>query len=332
MQTSPTETAARRKRKWDEGPPPDGGDALVATATPDLRETSPTAPTLVQPRTLSVAHGEHVRELEINEHPGRRFAMMSANIKMVEARADVVIVPKGKYYPPNEPHATGGGDESRPLFLKVRAKTAVSLSQAISLLEDVMARGSTAANNATVWADMDPALAPAFDLLERLRGGPDATYIRYIEKESGARVELAGRGAVPAARDNLHFSLRGEPAAVASARTMCASLIRTIRPHFEEYRLTYYKDGPSPPPPRAPYAHGAPQQQLEPPPPPPPQPAAPPPPPVQPPPPPPDAPPPPPPVHAPPPPPQYAGVASPPPPPGGAAAFYNTPSWMSGRR
>ena len=315
---SPTGAAPpRRKRKWDEGP--------ITGGTGDTAAQDPSAAAAAAAAAVTL---EHVKEIEINDHAGRRFAMMSANIKSVETRANVVIVSKGRYYAPGESKPTHVvPDELRPLFLKVRATDAAGLALAQTLLDEVMARG----NNAQVWADMDPAAAPAFDLVERLRGGPGAPYIAFIEKESGAKVEVAGRGAVAHARENLHFSVKGEQQSIAMARGMCNSLLAAIRPVYEAYRATYYKTQSSTPPPPSNHHHHRALNNGVPPPPPPmvdnnlPLPPPPPPPPH-------DAPPPPPPppeapphlVDAPPPP--------PPPPSSGAPPYHNTPAWMSGHR
>ncbi len=299
MQSPP---APRRKRKWDEGPPTGAPDPAAAAAA-----------------AAAAVGVEHVKEIEINDHAGRRFAMMSANLKSVETRANVVIVSKGRYYATGEARPGGAvPDELRPLFLKVRARDAAGLALAQTLLDEVMARGNTA----QVWADMDPAAAPAFDLVDRLRGGPGAPYLAFIEQEAGAKVDVAGRGAVPHARENLHFAVKGEPAAIAKARAMCNSLLAAVRPVYENYRSTYYKT-PSPPPMQH---HRAVNNGV----PPPPHDSANPPPP----------PPPPPPAHGvpPPPPPPEAppllvdAPPPPPPPPGGAPSYPSAPAWMSGRR
>lgn len=250
MNTSP-KSELRRKRKWDEGPAtaPTTGNASSGAleADPDTAAAAAAAAQAAAQlsRTLAggaEAGGEHAREFEINDHPGRRFAMMSVNIRAVEQRSNVVIVSKGRYYAPGERRSSEPGDEHRPLFLKIRGKTAESISSAVRHLEEVMApRAADPARPDRVWADMDASSTPAFDVVQRMRG-PNGEYLRYIEVQSGARVEVAGRGAMLHARDNLHFAVRGDPASVAKARALCQSLCRTIRPVFEEYRKKYYGD------------------------------------------------------------------------------------------
>lgn len=240
----------RRKRKWDEGPtgppaPPEppsseADDALSAAAAAAAQAAAALS------RTYGTAGGvgpeEHSREFEINDHPGRRFAMMSANIRAVETRASVAIVSKGRYYPPGAAREPLPGDEHRPLFLKIVGPSAASVAAAVSHLEEVMApRAPDPARPDRVWADMDASSAPAFDVVARMRG-PAGEYVSYIEEQSGARVEIAGRGVVPHARENLHFAVRGDAGAVAKARGLCQSLCRAIRPVFDEYRKTHYPE------------------------------------------------------------------------------------------
>lgn len=237
----PPREESRRKRKWDDGPTgPPASDAEAAAAAASAAAEAAAA--LSRTRAAIDRPDEHSREFEINDHPGRRFAMMSANIRAVEQRSGVVVVSKGRYYPPGERRAPLPGDEHRPLFLKIVGPGPAAVAAAVAHIEEVMApRAQDPARPDRVWADMDAASAPAFDVVARMRG-PDGAYLRYIEEKSGARVEVAGRGVVPHARENLHFAVRGDAQAVADARTLCQSLCRAIRPVFEEYRKRHYPD------------------------------------------------------------------------------------------
>ncbi|CAN8071717.1 unnamed protein product [Agarophyton chilense] len=123
-----------RKRKWDAPPSPD-----PALRPPPHADTP-------------------FREFEINDHPGRRFAMMSANIKTVEARHNVVIVSKGRYISPAEPPPPPDApDHERKLFLKIRGNQAADVDAAVQHLLSIMAYVERDRNEVhRVWADMDP--------------------------------------------------------------------------------------------------------------------------------------------------------------------------------
>lgn len=220
-----------RKRRWDQPQHGTTDPALAAAAV---------AEQLTRQRTHSpVADPGHIREFEINDHPGRRFAMMSATIKSIESKTGVLIVSKGRYYPPNtSPPPKDADDANRKLFLKIRGVSQEAVEAAISAINDAM-NGGTQRDSERVWCDMDASVAPQFRLLERLRG-IDNEYVNWIEKETGVKLSLAGKGTGDDSRDNLHFSIRANGGHISAAKSMCFSLVRAIQPVYNDYVLKYY--------------------------------------------------------------------------------------------
>lgn len=203
------------------------------------------------------------REVEINDRANRRHAI--SNIKTVEARTGAAIVTRGVYYPPDAdppppPSTPNTPLDKRKLYLLVTAESADVVDRAVTMIESYLneslnttggntVHGSSGNTSGTiagngidrVWCDMDIASAPGFDVLERLRG-PGREYFQFIERESGATVELAGRGAISGyARENLHIAIRApSPKANVHARSLCMSLVHAIQPIFNEYRQKYF--------------------------------------------------------------------------------------------
>lgn len=238
MPTSPPEP--RRRRKWDATTPvPPDAAALAAAAAANLSLRVNPPPQDTPPST------DAVREFEINDNPGRRYAMMSANLKAVEAQTDVVIVSKGRYYGPSEagppPDAL---DADRKLFLKIKGKDESSVEEAVKMLEGIMRERSGGVKREReverVWCDMDVGIAPQLEIVKRLKG-IDGEYLDWIEQESGAKIVLSGRGSGEiGARDNLHFAIRGSPGQTGTAKGFCYSIVRTVQGVYGEYVAKWY--------------------------------------------------------------------------------------------
>lgn len=190
--------------------------------------------------TGTTDENDAVREFEINDHPGRRFAMMSTNIRAVERRHGVVIVSKGRYISSeSEPPPADAPDADRKLFLKIRGPVQPAVDAAVEDLTEIMTRGVDSSRTERIWADMDVAAAPGLDVLQRL-AGPDGEYLNFIEKETGCSATLAGRGSEEPTRDGLHILIRGQGAGVAHARYLAISLVKAVQPVYDDYRHTYF--------------------------------------------------------------------------------------------
>lgn len=243
---SPPSPERPRKRKWDAPP------AAAAAAAADTLS-----------RRLAPAQEKPFREYEINDHPGRRHAMMSQNIRQVEARHSVVIVSKGRYIQPTDtPPPADAPDHERKLFLKIRGESMDDIEAAVRHIDSIM--GSASRDSMRVWVDMDPFAAPGFDVVERLRGVDDM-YLKYIADATGAHVCLAGRGVEGyVGRENLHVLVKASGNAMPKARSLALSLVRCVQPVYDEYAQRYFgvqprrrwrkegvamRDMPPPPPP-----------------------------------------------------------------------------------
>lgn len=219
-----------RKRRWDAvaaapAAPPPPSDALKPTLRPATADTF------------------SVREFEINDHPGRRFAMMSTNIRSVERKHDVVIVSKGKYIPPSEPYPDSppSEEQSRKLFLKLRGATDAAVSAAIDEIVLIMSRGGEHGRIERIWADMDAEGAPGLDLAGRLLGGKNRENFAFIETETGSILTLVGKGIDGNVRDRLHISIKGGTSiATSRAKMLSLSLVKTLQPLYDDYRARFF--------------------------------------------------------------------------------------------
>lgn len=237
MAAPPEAEYRERKRKWGVGAPSGVDEAAHAAAA-----AAAAAATTLN-RRLAGGADKPFREFEINDHPGRRFAMMSANIRTVEAKHGVVIVSKGRFIPPSEPVPPADApDHERKLFLKIRGETMESVDEAVSQIEGIMAQRG---GDAKVWADMDVLSVPHLDVVDRLTG-PGGEYLKFIEAETGANVTISGRGSSGdySGRDNLHLAIKGEAGAVQQAKGLCFSLVKSVRGVYDEYRQRYYGVAP----------------------------------------------------------------------------------------
>lgn len=265
-----------RKRRWDaanlsadlsssepgEIPPASAVSASASAASLSANSSSSrvvTPPALAAAAAVAVAaaagttnKGFCVREFEINDHPGRRYAMMSNNIRSVERHHRVVIVSKGRYFPPgSEPPPADARETERKLFLKLTGQTSGEVDAAIEEIQGIMSRTSSTSEHhhhhhhhhvrpERIWADMDLDGAPGLDILERITG-PDREYFDYIEKETGCTLTLVGRGLDDNTRDRLHILIRGtNPMFTSRAKALTLSLVKTIQPVYDEYRQRYF--------------------------------------------------------------------------------------------
>lgn len=231
-----------RKRRWDATAIP--SDSIPEQVDDQVQQL---------PSTTNANDDVSVREFEINDHPGRPFAMMSNNIRAVERKNSVVIVSKGKYIPPDAtPPPSDARELERKLFLKICGSTQANVEAAIEEIKTIMTRGTDHNSRPDrgggvggvtiprIWADMDIESAPGLDVVERITG-VNREYFAFIEKETGSSLTLVGRGIDDNTRDRLHILIRGNNSpGTGRAKMLALSLVKTVKPIYDDYRHRYF--------------------------------------------------------------------------------------------
>ena len=242
-----------RKRKWDSALQPNettGDENDNSKVSTEASIAAAVASTIPRRNVPPMVVEKPFEILEINDHPGRRHAMLSTNIRTIQARHGVVIVSKGRYIAPDQPSPSPDApDHEKKLFLKIRGETMTSVQAAVNSLNDIMSKSDNPI--ARVWADMQIDLAyESFELVKRLMG-PDREYIRFIEQETETQIEIRGleqdsgnaHDQSQIQHERLHFLIKGQRDRLSNlnrAKGLVISLVRTVQPVYDDYRMRYF--------------------------------------------------------------------------------------------
>eukprot|EP00887_Chlorella_sp_A99_P005374 scaffold1.g5374.t1 len=289
-------------------PGPASGRSAAATAAAAVAAAGPRQPGVLMasavPAMPRTAPRLAMAEVVINNsNPRARNQLTKRAFQQeLEAKWKVVIMSKGRYYPPGVPMpASDAPDNDRPLFLRI--VPSAQLPQDVALRQH--ACDSAGADITAIMRGVPrptpeslppPAPAPAvvayptagegwvclylgveappeFGAADRVRG-PGGSYLAHISSATGAAVALRGAGSgeppplgVPEAPLHLHVT-SAAPQQLEEAVKLASNLIDTIRSDFKQS----YPHLPPPPipgayapppvPPAAAVAAARPQQQT----------------------------------------------------------------------
>ncbi|GJD09516.1 Protein RIK [Galdieria sulphuraria] len=204
----------------------------------------------------------HEAVVDINDSSQRRYILHSGTLRSYESQFGVAIVPRGRYYAPDEKPDLAdfrGPDSEKPLFLLITGSDAGAVQSAKEALEEAASGvtpvlrsshpglGSEGHKRDRLYEkivtnmDFETAGRP-FRLIERLKG-PDLSYIKYIEQETNCRVYLRGKGADrnSAAANNatteepLYFHIQAtDERSMQEAKALVEDLLDAIRLEYEK--------------------------------------------------------------------------------------------------
>eukprot|EP01136_Pigoraptor_vietnamica_P026228 Opistho-1_new@7150 len=148
--------------------------------------------------------------------------------------------------------------EDRPLYLLIQAKTQEALDAAVARVRDLVAQASRPVHpgagpggfvpqgpggaSVTDKVYMPFESVPGFNVKAKFIG-PGGSYVKHIERESGARIQLRGRGSGylepvsgKEAFEPLHVHVsHGTQAGVDAAKGLVNSLIETIQAEYNTF-------------------------------------------------------------------------------------------------
>eukprot|EP00871_Galdieria_phlegrea_P005369 jgi/Galph1/5833/GphlegSOOS_G4451.1 len=262
------EGARRTKRKWDEKEPDQENfeeeeeeRARIKAAEAAKRLNESLAARGFVKEAQEGAAASHEAVVDINDSSQRRYILHSATLRNYEAQFGVAVVPRGRYYAPEEkPDMTtfSGPDSEKPLFLLITASDPAAVQKAKEALEEAAAGstpilrsshpglGSEGQKRDRIYEkiathmDVDLSGRP-FRLIERLKG-PDLSYIKYIEQETNCRVYLRGKGtergttvSSGTAEEPLYFQIQApDEDSMHNAKALVEDLLDAIRPEYEK--------------------------------------------------------------------------------------------------
>jgi len=256
-----------KKRKWDDKIDNDEDEAKKKAADAARRLNESLAArgfTKEGPETTTGTSHEAI--VDINDSPQRRYILHSATLRSYESQFGVAIVPRGRYYPPEEkPDLSDfrGPDSEKPLFLLITGSDASAVQSAKEALEEAASGAAPVLRHPGLGSeghkkdrifekivtnmDFESAGRP-FRLIERLKG-PDLSYIRYIEQETNCRVYLRGKGAdrnsatanSGAPEEPLYFHIQAmDEQSMQEAKALVEDLLDAIRPEYEKACAAYF--------------------------------------------------------------------------------------------
>ncbi|CAG8460407.1 3135_t:CDS:10 [Paraglomus brasilianum] len=243
---------------------------------------------------------EFTKDIVINDCKNRYLLTKGATQQQIQKDTGADVTTRGKYYP-DKSLAT---EKDPPLYLHITAASQESLDEAVKKIEEMMeqifntAPTQNARHGASqhsggrqfvqdkVFVGIEP--DRSFNARAKIVG-PQGAFVKHIQQETGAKVQLKGRGSGyveptsgAEAFEPLHIHITcWNQEGLEKAKRLCKDLIGTVKAEWEKHKIqqaAYQPYGRSPyprppgygPPPPPPLIGGYPAAPPPPPPPPPP--------------------------------------------------------------
>ncbi|RHZ79676.1 hypothetical protein Glove_142g47 [Diversispora epigaea] len=224
---------------------------------------------------------EFVQDIVINDCKNRYTLTKGATQQLIQKETGADVTTRGKYYPDKQ-LAT---EKDPPLYLHVTASTKEALDAAIKKIEELMEQSFTPAP--PVPTPRPPGIHPGRQFVQdkvfvgiepdrtfNARAkivGPQGAYVKHIQQETGAKVQLKGRGSgyvEPTsgveAFEPLHIHITcWSQEGLDRAKKLCEDLISTVKAEWDRHKAQQaafptYARSPYPRPP----AYGPPPPSL----------------------------------------------------------------------
>ncbi|KAK5163754.1 uncharacterized protein LTR77_010427 [Saxophila tyrrhenica] len=206
--------------------------------------------------------GDFIKDIEVNDLRNRYTLTKGSTQKMIKEKTGADVTTRGNYYP-DKSMATPANP---PLYLHVTSRTKEGLEMAIKEIDELMQKdlpnliderrfrrqrepeqverdhlGRRKWPEERIPVDLEP--IPGFNLRAQVVG-QGGTYVKYIQSETGCRVQIKGRGSGFMEHDTqresdeqmyLHVA-SPDATMVEKAKEMCLQLLDSVRENYESFK------------------------------------------------------------------------------------------------
>nr|CAG8513933.1 8420_t:CDS:10 [Entrophospora candida] len=221
--------------------------------------------------TIKESDMEFTQDITINDCKNRYLLTKGATQQMIQKETGADVTTRGKYYPEKSLVT----DKDPPLYLHVTAPSKESLDAAVKKIDELMEQyfapapqTSTPRPSASHIAGRQFVQDKVFVGIEPDRTfnarakivGPQGAYVKHIQAETSAKVQLKGRGSGyveptsgTEAFEPLHIHITcWSQEGLEKAKKLCEDLISTVKSEWDKHKAqqaTYPTYGRSPYPP-----------------------------------------------------------------------------------
>ncbi|CAG8449036.1 6246_t:CDS:10 [Ambispora gerdemannii] len=206
---------------------------------------------------IKEADMDFIKDITINDCKNRYLLTKGATQQQIQKETGADVTTRGKYYP-DKSLAT---DKDPPLFLHVTAPTQEALDQAVKKIEELMEQAFTPAPTTPtarpgptthtgtrhfvqdkVFVGIEP--DRTFNARAKIVG-PQGAFVKHIQQETGAKVQLKGRGSGyieptsgTEAFEPLHIHITcWSQEGLDRAKELCQSLINFVKIEWEKHKV-----------------------------------------------------------------------------------------------
>ncbi|ELR19073.1 KH domain containing protein [Acanthamoeba castellanii str. Neff] len=203
-----------------------------------------------------------IAEVEINNCPPAVRYLLTKGVthQEIQQQTGATVISRGRFRPPHEADLPVTSPADRPLYLHVSAATQQEVDNAVSKINTLMKgeispfRSSREEQTAKVFVGIDLAEARRmnFNYVGKIIG-PKGAYVKHIEAQSRARVQLKGRRSdnpaeQPEDEEEMHLLIiASNKQALESAKKLSEDLLDTVREDFEEHKKNFAARASGPP-------------------------------------------------------------------------------------
>eukprot|EP00112_Aurelia_sp_Birch-Aquarium-sp1_P020279 Seg519.2 transcript_id=Seg519.2/GoldUCD/mRNA.D3Y31 product="KH-like domain-containing protein 4" protein_id=Seg519.2/GoldUCD/D3Y31 len=220
------------------------------------------------PEIMKLDSGGYMAEIEINDLPSRVNLTKRMVQDKISQQSGAAISTKGRFMAPNEKASLIAQGE-RPLYLKVQAPIQAKVQVALHKLKYVMRSGGRpdplgnpfngsqgspmnyVQDKVFVGLEFAP---PEYNVREKLEG-PNGSFLQHIIGQSGAKVNLRGKGSgylePNSGRESfeaLHIYVsHSRQDGLQAAKALCENLIQSVHNGYKTWDQTRRQQSPYPP-------------------------------------------------------------------------------------
>ncbi|CAJ0844126.1 5691_t:CDS:10 [Entrophospora sp. SA101] len=214
--------------------------------------------------TIKESDMEFTQDITINDCKNRYLLTKGATQQMIQKETGADVTTRGKYYPEKSLVT----DKDPPLYLHVTAPSKESLDAAVKKIDELMEQYFAPAPQTSTPHKVFVGIEPDRTFNARAKiVGPQGAYVKHIQAETSAKVQLKGRGSGyveptsgTEAFEPLHIHITcWSQEGLEKAKKLCEDLISTVKSEWDKHKAqqaTYPTYGRSPYP--RPPAYGLP--------------------------------------------------------------------------
>ncbi|CAG8651344.1 8956_t:CDS:10 [Dentiscutata erythropus] len=224
---------------------------LIVTPKLDISENGSSEDSKASKMAIKDSDLEFTHDITINDCKNRYLLTKGATQQQIQKETGADVTTRGKYYP-DKALAT---EKDPPLYLHVTASTKEALNAAINKITELMEQTFTPAPSTPTPRPPGQHLGRQFvqdkvfvgiepDRTFNARAkivGPQGAYVKHIQQETGAKVQLKGRGSGyveptsgTEAFEPLHIHITQE--GLDRAKKLCEDLINTVKIEWDKHK------------------------------------------------------------------------------------------------